>query len=312
MALSKKGKKIIIISSITLGALLLLFGIYVVFSLFGFSSSKYMSLEEPNMDYLMSAGTDSYGGFSDSEEMYTDSVRDYYDTTPSYQQPSADDSKIRKSGTVNLTVEDLDKANDAVLDILDGYYGSIVSSYQSGEGNNRNISITIKVPVENFENIYEDIKDIEGEVTYASFSTDDVTSQYTDLESRLKNLEATEEQLVKILETADTVEDTLSVFNQLSSTRSQIEVIKGQLKYLDSQVDYSYLTVNLSLSDVGKAIPEDKWQPLGVLKNAVSALLDLGTSLVDSLIWIVVFSPVVLIPVLVIVLIVKKKAKKKK
>jgi hypothetical protein len=132
------------------------------------------------------------------------------------------------------------------------------------------------------------------------------------LQSRLKNLKATETQLVKILETADTVEDTLAVFNQLSSTRSQIEVLEGQIKYLDNQVDYSYLTVYLSLSDVGKEVKDEKWEPLGVVKNAFSALVDFGIGIVDMLIWVIVFSPVILIPLALVLLIIKKRKKGKK
>jgi hypothetical protein len=97
----------------------------------------------------------------------------------------------------------------------------------------------------------------------------------------------------------------------LTSIRSRIEVIKGQLKYLDSQVDYSYLTVNLSLSDSGKEVPDDQWKPWGVVKNAFSALVDLGIYFADALIWILVFSPLIAI-IVGIVLFIKRKSKNKK
>jgi hypothetical protein len=48
------------------------------------------------------------------------------------------------------------------------------------------------------------------------------------------------------------------------------------------------------------------------MKNAFSALVDFGIKIVDSLIWIVVFSPVILIPLLVILFIIKKGKKGKK
>jgi DNA repair ATPase RecN len=169
----------------------------------------------------------------------------------------------------------------------------------------------LKIPVEKFDDIYNNIKNIDGEITYASYYTDDITQEYTDLESRLRNLQETEEQLVEILETAETVEDTLAVYEQLTSIRSQIEVLEGQIKYLDNQVDYSYITVTLTLSDVGKEITDEQWNPLGVLKMAFGSLVNFGKFLVNVLIWLIVFSPAIAIAVVIVVLI-KKNVKKKK
>jgi hypothetical protein len=302
MALSKNLKKTLVIGSIVFGSLIILVGVFVVMNLFKSTLSETFY----NSNYgegIAPADEDSYS-ISESFEKRSMELDSY-----NYDEANVD-SKIRKSGSMNITVDDLESSNDEVLSILKGFNGSVVSSSQSGTGNNKSISITLKVPVEYFEDLYETIKDIDGELEYASYYTDDVTQEYVDLESRLKNLEATETQLVKILDTAETVEDTLAVYNQLTSTRSQIEVIKGQLKYLDNQVDYSYLTVTLSLSDIGKDVKDEKWEPLGVLKNAVASLVDFGIFIVDSLIWVVVFSPVVLIPAFIIISIVKKKAKK--
>jgi hypothetical protein len=219
------------------------------------------------------------------------------------------DSKIRKTGVINLTVDDTESISEEINSIVDSYDGNIVSSSQRGEGNDKYFSITIKIPVEYFEDIYTDVKDIDGELTSASYYTDEVTQEYTDLQSRLKNLETTEAQLLNILKDATTVEDTLSVFEQLTTIRSQIEVLKGQIKYLDNQVDYSYLTVNISLSDTGKEITDDQWRPLGVLKTAFSALIDFGIFLANGLIWVIVFLPIAAIIVGIIFLIKRFKRK---
>ncbi len=304
MALSDKKKKIIIISSIAGVTVIVLVSIL----LFVYSSKNCLSKWSSDLGYAVEYTPSydqsySYSEASSDRGMELDSLN--YDE-------SNTESKIRKSGTINLTVEDLQTSNSEILKLLEGYNGSVVSSNESGVGNNKTISLTLKVPVEYFEDLYQSVKDINGDVSYASYYTDDVTQEYTDLESRLRNLEVTENQLVKILNSAKTVEDTLAVYNQLSSTRSQIEVIKGQLKYLDNQVDYSYLTVTVSLSDVGKEITDDKWEPLGVFNNAFSALADLGIGIVDVSIWVLVFSPVILIPLLITLFIIKKRKKGKK
>ncbi|MFA7682780.1 MAG: DUF4349 domain-containing protein [Candidatus Dojkabacteria bacterium] len=304
MALSKKAKTILIVSSVIFSILvvaLALFLIYGVKEYFAPSFYKEEAISFNEGRYPVSEGLslDSYQR-ADSRTLEADN---YYEANI--------DSKIKKSGSVDIKVESLDESYKSLKEIMGGYQATIVSSYDAGEGNKKSVSTTIKIKSEYFEDIYEDVKQVEGEVLYASYYTDDVTMEYTDLESRLKNLVSTEIQLVKILDTAKTVEDTLAVYTELTDIRSQIEVIEGQLKYLDSQVDYSYLTVNLSLSDLGKDIRDEQWKPLGVAKNAFSSLVDFGIYLADILIWVIIFSPVIAIAVITVILI-KKKAKKSK
>lgn len=242
------------------------------------------------------------------ESMVADT--DNYAREASNYSTSNTESKLKKQGAINMLVEDLDLSYDSAYEVMQNYDGQLISSYESGEGNERAISLTIKIPSTDFENVYAELKELEGEVLYASYSTEDITMEYTDLESRLSNLEAVEEQLTEILADADTVSDTLEVYSELTTIRSQIEVIKGQLKYLDSQVDYSYITVTFGLSESGMAIVDDTWKPLGVFKSAFAALVEMGKTVVNTLIWVLVFSPIIALIVLVVVLATKKKKAK--
>jgi hypothetical protein len=300
MAISKKWKKFLIIGSIILGVILLV--------TIGYNTIS--TLSERDLKYSPSG----YGYPSEEigmEEDRTLTSSESLELDSSNYDEANTTSKIRKSGSIDISVEDLDIAHSTILNILENYNGSVVSSSESGQGNEKTIYITLKIPVEKFNDLYNDIKNIDGEVIYASYSTEDVTQEYTDLESRLRNLQETEKQLVEILKTAETVEDTLAVYEQLTSIRSQIEVLEGQIKYLDNQVDYSYITVTLTLSDVGKEITDEQWNPLGVLKTAFGSLVNFGKFLLNVLIWLIVFSPVIAIAVVIVVLI-KKNVKKKK
>jgi hypothetical protein len=69
--------------------------------------------------------------------------------------------------------------------------------------------------------------------------------------------------------------------------------------------------VTLTLSDVGKEITDEQWNPLGILKTAFASLVKVGKSLVSVLIWLVVFSPAIAIAVVIIILIKKDLNKKK-
>ncbi len=103
----------------------------------------------------------------------------------------------------------------------------------------------IRVPAEKLDEALETIKADAIEVQSENQSGQDVTSQYVDLESQLKNLEAAEEQLMEIMQKAEKTEDVLNVFNQLTSIRGQIESIKGQMKYFEESAALSAITVRL-------------------------------------------------------------------
>ncbi len=114
----------------------------------------------------------------------------------------------------------------------------------------------------------------------------DVTQEYTDLESRLRNLERAEEQLVEILEGSYETEDVLSVYNRLVDIREQIEVIKGQMQYYEQSAALSSISVNIQANEAVQPLRIGNWQPVGVAKKAIQALINTLKFLANALIWI--------------------------
>jgi hypothetical protein len=120
--------------------------------------------------------------------------------------------------------------------------------------------------------------------------------EYTDLQSRLRNLEATRDQLLKFLEQAKTTEDAMLVYNQLVSINEQIEVLKGQIKYYDESSKMSAISVNIKAEESVQPLTIGKWQPVGVARDAVQALISTAKFLVNALICVViVVLPIVLV-----------------
>jgi len=123
----------------------------------------------------------------------------------------------------------------------------------------------------------------------------DVTEQYVDLESQLKNLRAAESQFLELMKRSGSIADVLAVQRELVQTRSQIERILGQMKYFKESAAMSSLTVNFSTDPSNLPVVEkntNQWKPWAVVKEAARGLLDLAKSLLNVLIWIVVFIPV--------------------
>ena len=269
--------------------------------------------------YLRNATTQEYNySYSDSTSPSSLKMLNSVGSSSGYgemeeSRTSLDDSDteemVIKTGSVSVEVKNISETITAVRTLVAKYEGKIMSESDSGEGSDRNVYMTIKVGEDKYLQTYDELKNLEGKLIYSSSSEEDVTEEYIDLSARLKNLQSTETQLTEILKTATSVEDTLAVYSELSSIRGQIESLEGRIQYLEDRADFSTISLRISQSSTGISLNEDKWQPWGVVKEAASALVAFGKGLVNVVIWLVVFSPVVLIPV-GIFLVLKKKAKK--
>src|SRR3972149_2464907 len=133
--------------------------------------------------------------------------------------------------------------------------------------------MTIRVPSAKLNDALKQIKEMSVEVTSESISGQDVTSEYVDLKSRLRNLEAAEKQLQSIMAEATKTEDVLAVYNQLVYTREQIEVIKGQMKYYEASAALSAITLDIIPNIVTKPIEIGGWHPEGTAKQAIEDLV---------------------------------------
>ena len=67
----------------------------------------------------------------------------------------------------------------------------------------------------------------------------------TDLQSRLRNLEATRDQLLNLLGRAQTVTDILTVQDRLNNVTGEIEQVKGRMQLLDNLTSMATVTVHL-------------------------------------------------------------------
>ncbi|MDO8753677.1 MAG: DUF4349 domain-containing protein [Anaerolineales bacterium] len=173
--------------------------------------------------------------------------------------------------------------------------GFVVSSnlYQSYTSNYVEVpeaQVLIRVPSEKLEEAMDQIKKDAVEVQSESISGQDVTSEYVDLKSRLKNLEAAEAQLDEILQQATRTEDVINVFNQLVYYREQIELVKGQIKYYDEAASLSAISVRLIAEETIQPLVIGKWEPQGIALEAVQDLIDFLKGFTEFVIRFVIYT----------------------
>src|SRR3990172_1158745 len=160
-------------------------------------------------------------------------------------QQLADDRMIVRTGSMALVVDDVAVAIQQISNMAGSFNGYVVSSnvYQ----NNERLfgSISFRIPAERFDGAITALRALAVEVTSETTNSRDVTEEYTDLTSRLKNLEATEDQLLKILAKAEKVEDILAVQRELTNVRGEIEQTKSRMQFLERTSETSLIDVSL-------------------------------------------------------------------
>jgi hypothetical protein len=156
----------------------------------------------------------------------------------------------------------------------------------------------IRVPAERLNEALDKIRAESGQDPISeSINSQDVTSEYTDLQSRLRNEQAAEAQLMQIMEQASRTEDVLNVYNQLVQVRERIEVLQGQIKYYEESAALSSITTQLLVDEAVQPLTVGRWQLGGAAKQAAQSLLNTLEFLSRAFIWVVIY----LLPVLLVI-----------
>jgi hypothetical protein len=195
---------------------------------------------------------------------------------------------VIKNGDMSLLVEDIDSTRVALTGIAAQYGGYVLQTSANRTGVD-SATITIAVESANFEHAIQSIRETGLEVLNESTSGEDVTAEYVDLESRLRNLEATRDRLRGFLDDAQNVEEALSVNAELSRIEGEIEQAKGRMSYLSGRAAFS--TITITLREPSPKPKSDKgWSPRQALDDAFDAQKELVRWLIDFAIWLVVFA----------------------
>jgi hypothetical protein len=217
------------------------------------------------------------------------------------------------TGNISLVVRDTQEAVAAITALANeqGGYVSGSNIYRSNEVPQG--SITIRIPAERYQTVLEQLRALALRVERESASSQDVTQEFTDLQARKANLESAEAALQELLaerrRTGNT-SDILEVYRELTAIREQIEQIEGRLRYLANQAALSTLTIELIPDVLYQPITVAGWEPQGVAREALQALVVALQWVVNLLIWGVIFVlPLILImltPLVVLVLVIRR------
>ncbi|RIE16982.1 DUF4349 domain-containing protein [Candidatus Cryosericum septentrionale] len=165
-------------------------------------------------------------------------------STTTGDQQALTDRKIIFNASLSLDVVDAEKAFSNCEILVVKYGGFVAQSSLQKSASQVLATVVLRVPAAKATQLMNDLAGL-GTVTSRSSGSDDVTSQYIDIQARLKVLRAEEEQLVGFLKKATNIKDMLAVQEQLGSVRTQIEQYEGQQRYMDNATSLATVTAQL-------------------------------------------------------------------
>jgi hypothetical protein len=154
-------------------------------------------------------------------------------------------------------------------------------------------SLTIRVPASRLDATIEALGTQLGTVRAENVSSQDVSQEYVDLRSRLRNLRVERDALLNLYARANSVRDTLAVQNRLSDVQGQIEEVTGRIRFIERSTDFS--TITLTIAEPGAAIlpltlDDDGPSFAAAWDTAMTGLVRIATTAMITALWLAPFA----------------------
>lgn len=222
--------------------------------------------------------------------------------------------KIILYADINIeTTEFNDSINElrSAVESLGGYISSANTNIYNQTYSLHSGNYTVRIPSNNFNAFISRSNDM-GNVTSTNIWQDDVTSRYTDIETRLATLETKRDRLLSMMEEATEMADIIELENALTDTVYQIEMLTGERKTYDDKIDFSTATLYIrEVRDLTKTVTPPKTLGERISQKFSSSIRNFGEFCEDTIVFLVGALPTIIILAIiafVIILIIRRTA----
>lgn len=202
------------------------------------------------------------------------------------------DKKIIRTAALKLEVKNFKTYNDIVHNDAKHYGAYIAGEDQSESKEKKESTISIKVPVDQFENLLNWLPSDSDKIIEKKITSEDVTGEVVDTKSRLQAKEQMRLKYLEFLKQSKNMEDVLKVQEEINSIQEEIESASGRINYLSHQSAYS--TINLTFYQPLEGYDPANDSP-GFFKRTIHAFNTGFNSIADVFIGIVSIWPLCLL-----------------
>jgi hypothetical protein len=149
------------------------------------------------------------------------------------------DKKIIKTANVTMELKDYNNYNKNIHNSIKRFGAYIAGEEQTQSSSTIENNITIKVPVEQFEDLMNSFSGDGIKVLEKKITTEDVTAEVVDTKGRVEAKKEVRQQYLALLKQAKTMKDILEVQNEINTITEELESASGRVKYLTHQAAYS-------------------------------------------------------------------------
>lgn len=208
-------------------------------------------------------------------------------------QQAQPDRYLIRNATVTLEVKDARAATTRLTEAVRVAHGYLSDMHESVDGlGARSVTVTVRVPADGFEQSMGALTGL-GKVLDKQVTTEDVTEEFVDSTSRLRNLKSTEERLLAHLSRTGKLSDTLLVEKELARVRLEIEQLEGRLRYLSHRVAYSTIQMTLKEAARPQAVtPPESYSTGQVATDAARSLVEFLRGVATLGIWLGIWAAV--------------------
>ena len=207
---------------------------------------------------------------------------------------------IIRNANLSLVVDDTSAAIAKITAAAESTGGYISDSKVWRDGEQLRGTITARIPADRLTPALAVIRKLAVRIESETLGSNEVTQEYVDLDSQLRNLEAAETELRELMtgvrKNSKKASEVLELYQQLTTVQGQIEQTKGRMRYLSQMTALATVQVDLVPNAIAKPVVEAGWQPVVIFKDASRALVHALETIAEVTIWILVY----VLPVLLI------------
>ena len=153
---------------------------------------------------------------------------------------------IIRSGDMSMISDDLN-GSVALIKKLTKEAGGYITNESLNANSKISVAVmNLNIPVAKFEDFVMNLEKQDMTITGKNIKADDVTEEYIDLKTRLKNRKQLEQKYVSELKVANGNDNIYDLENKLNTIRTEIESAEGRMQYIEHFISYSTLQVEIN------------------------------------------------------------------